>query len=470
MTRVLVCCTVMTVVSAMAAFGQGTDRPIAPGLSLGSSAAAVSQVSGPTSDAGHYLQAGTELSELHEIHSGYRRFWTLAMPVTVALTLLLGGASHFPLSMAVAGVLAWGLALGIGASLLSPRGKPLLGLVCASTIWLCPHLRDWVFGAGVILSDGIGTAWFLAGVAFMLAALKEPQLRRFVMAVLLLGVAANFRYQTLMLTRPVLVAMLLVVLVLLWLRGYRARRLWVVVRHGPGVSKDAETAWLEASLQGMVVTVLVLTLMLLPWSAYKLAMDGTATWYNASNRLKYGRMWTPDEEQAPWAHAANAQCHADPELCHELHAAWDESTFPKLKRLGLVTTIRHPLSVASYKLYGFSWLWWDESWADLASDWASLVEGLALLVLGLAGILLFGSEAWRTRRPASLVVFVGLAVTLGHQLAMFTFLHFEWRYSMPLRALCAMAPWWALGFCYHGFGQSRLRGHGAPSRATSTFR
>jgi hypothetical protein len=447
-TRVLACCAVLTAVTALAALGQGPERPISPGLSLGSSAATVSEVSGSTSDVGHYLQAGTELSELREIHGGYRRFWTLGMPMVVALVLLLGGASHFPLAMVLAAILAWGLALGIGASHLSPRGRPVVGLLCASTLWLSPDLRDWVFGAGAILSDGMGAAWFLAGVASMLAALKEPKLQRFVAAGLLLGVAANFRYQTLMLTRPVLLAMLLAVLGLLWLRGYRAGGLWRVVRRGPGVARDADAAWLEAALRGMVAAVAALALTLIPWTAYKLALDGTANWYNGSDRLKYGRMWTPDEQQASWAHAANAQCHADPELCRDLNAAWDESTFPKLKRLALLTTLEHPIDVASYKLEGFSWLWWDRSWAGLADDWTSLIEGAALLSAGLVGLLLFCWGAWRRRSPAGWVVLVGLAMTLGHQVAMFTFLHFEWRYSLPLRTLCAMAPWWALGFFY----------------------
>ncbi len=450
---VLKWCAVMSVISCLSWASRGQDRELPRGgATLRSSARQVSHVYGPTSDAAHYIQAGEELHAREVIHEHYRRYWGLGTPVVIAaVKTVFGLEASYPWHMALVCTLFFGAALGLIVSFLAPRGRPLLGVLGATALWICADLRDFVFGLGSILSDSMGTAALLAALTMLLVASATPRRRYFVLAGVCFGVAANFRYQHLMLARLVLGAVLVTLVLLAWRAGYGRARLLAAL-----LGRDGADTWLAAMLRGITPCVLAFALLLVPWSAYKLAHDGTLKWYTASQRLKYGRMWTPDAQQPSWAHAANAQCHADPELCAELYARFGEEVFGKLKPLAIVTTILHPIAVARVKLAGFSWLWWGKSYAELRAHKAALVEGLALLGAGLFGVVLLAWRGFCARHPAYLIAGVVVLVVLAQNLVMFTFVHFEWRYSLPLRVLGGLAPLLVAGFAWRLKGRSSV--------------
>lgn len=441
---VLLWSALMLAITLSAWGAQGIDRPLGIHLDMFTNADNLVPAVGPKSDILHYLQAGKELAALETIHGEYRRYWTLGMAVVVAIVTAFDGLTHYPLSMVLVSSLVWGISLGIAVSFLSPVRLAPIGAACATALWLFNSLRDWLFGPGALKSDGFAAAWLLAAIAVMLAALVYTRFSYWVVSGLLFGLSANFRYQNLMAIRLILVVMLGVVLALLWKRGYRLRGLLDVIRAPtPSPAPDYD-AWLRASLRGLVVCGIALLITVVPWSAYKLAVDGTLKWYTASEELKYGRMWKPDEQQAAFAHAPNAQCHADPVLCAEIGANWGQQ-IRKFKWHGILTTLKHPFAVAAFKIRGFSWLWWGTTWGGLLGAPRLLLEGVLLLLAGAIGLGILAMGARKTGHPSLKLALVAACTYILLNVAMFTFLHYEWRYSVSLRVLCGVAPWFAIG-------------------------
>ena len=200
----------------------------------------------------------------------------------------------------------------------------------------------------------------------------------------------------------------------------------------------------QARFFGSVLCLVTFLLLLLPWSLYKLNREGTMNWSTAGLGYNYSRMWQPDEEQAPWAIAANSQCRADPLLCRVVQANREEIAGDYLLPFGVLTTLRFPRKVMRDKIMNFSHLWWGLSFEELAHQPAVLLEGIVLLALGLAGTVLLAHGALCRRSAACALALIVVATFVVYNATLFTFLHFEWRFSLPARSLAYLAPFWAV--------------------------
>ena len=116
----------------------------------------------------------------------------------------------------------------------------------------------------------------------------------------------------------------------------------------------------------------------------------------------------------------NTPCHVSPSVCHSLDEYDPKKNklgYSFYKELALITFVLHPIDWYRYKGRFFSELWFGHK----ARGWAR-VEGTTVALMGIVfaiGFLLFN-------------------------IAVFTFLHFEWRYSIFLRVFFVMLPWWGL--------------------------
>jgi hypothetical protein len=396
----------------------------------------------------HYLAAGKNLAAGEPMTAKYRRYWQPGSALVIMVATWLGALQAYPLTMALAASLFWGIALGIAVCLFSPWRWAPVGAAAASSLWLFGAQRNWIFGYGALMSDSFAAAVLLAGVVLMFAALVHARMAYFVWAGIALGLAANFRYQNLLMTRAVLVVLLLGVIVLMWRRGIRPKRVWIDLWRGRRREHREHADSLTTTFKGLLAATAIFAACLVPWTALKKTVDGTATWYTASNKMKFGPMWKTDEETPDWMHAANAQCRADPELCAELNSRWGDGGarfFDELLPLAMVTTLAHPLRVAGYKLAESCYLWWGASWETLRRDWQRLAGGIVLLLAGLTAVLLLFSGARRTKHPGLILTLAAGTTFLVLNVGVFTFFHFEWRYSLPLRVFCAAGPWLVFG-------------------------
>lgn len=402
----------------------------------------------PLNDPVHYLAAARNLAAGKPMTAKYRRYWQAGPAFVIMAATEIGSPHAYPLTMALAASLFWGIALGLAVCLFSPWRLAPVGAVAAGTLWLFGAQRDWIFGYGALMSDSLAAAVLLSGIVLMFAALVHVRMSYFIWAGIALGLAANFRYQNLVMTRVVLVVLLLCVILMMWRRGLGPKRVWTDLRRGRREEHRDHAGRLAATFKGLLAAIAVFAASLVPWTVLKTVVDGTATWYKASNEMKYGPIWKTDEETPNWMHAANAQCNANPELCAELNARWGEGGahfFDELLPLAITTTVTHPLEVARYKLADSCYLWWGASWETLRRDWQRLVGGIVLLLAGLSAALLLIVGVRRSTHPGLTIALVAGTAFLVLNTAVFTLFHFEWRYALPLRVLCAVGPWLVFG-------------------------
>jgi 4-amino-4-deoxy-L-arabinose transferase-like glycosyltransferase len=117
----------------------------------------------------------------------------------------------------------------------------------------------------------MGVAFFVAGVSFLVAGLRDSRWQYYLAAGGLFGLAANFRMYFMMSLRIVLIV--LFVAALIWALKTKS---WKRVL-GPALALALFLAFL------------------LPWSLYKRKHEGTTNWSTASPNYSYGRLWDPRE-------------------------------------------------------------------------------------------------------------------------------------------------------------------------------
>jgi hypothetical protein len=412
------------VICAAAAFLPGYRREIGPApwekpaISMAVNADDFLARTEPTTDPYIYLVNGLLVAKNEAIQQHYLYFWPPGMAVTIAAVKRFFSLRAYPRKMIWLSVILWTMALS-SVFLLFPRPKPALRFFALSSIWLLPHFRDFIFGFGSILSESFSTAFFVIGCSFLWAAIRERRLRDFVFAGLAFGLAANYRMYFLMSMRVVLACFLLFAII------------------------DAIRSRTLRPLAGPTLAMMFFLATLLPWSMYKLDREETIDWSTAPPEYSYGRLWNPEAEKVWWAHTANAQCQADPQLCEVIWSNREKLTGEDYLRLAIMTTVSHPLSVARVKLAKLSYLWFGRSWRELIASPLAMLEGTLFIIAGVIGSFFLGRRAIRSRDKADLIACGLIIVFLSYNVALFAFLHFEWRFSTALRCAAFLLPWFA---------------------------
>jgi hypothetical protein len=369
-----------------------------------------------TADVHVYLRNGLAATEGRHLEPRYLQFWPPGMVLTIWAVHSIAGLDAYPRKMMWVSVFFWTLALSV-IFFLFPGPHPLLRFVGLSSLWLLPDLRAFTFGIGSLLAESFSVACFLIGASFLWRAITSEKLLWFAIAGLTFGLAANYRIYYLMSLRLVLIA-LLAYAIFRALRGRNPRLVF-----GPALA----------------TTIFLATLV--PWSIYKLRREGDPSWHSAPPSYTYARMWNPAAERETYGRAPNAQCKADPDLCALIWRNRDQLAGETLLKLGILTTLAHPLRVFEEKLANAPYFWTGRNPRQLLDTPAALFEGLLLLAAGIFGLVTFARRVWSQREPADLLAGGLIAIFLLYNLLLFTFLHYEWRYSMPLRCAAFFLPW-----------------------------
>lgn len=432
MRRALIVWCACFIACAIAAFHRGFDAPIRlevrehPNTAMGLdwSAPRVIEVfsGGPDrpyggADLASYLIAGKHVLRAGRFDASYVRFWPPGMPVTIAGVIAASGEARYPFKMVLLSVIFWSLAFTAVILLSAPRPRTALitaGVLC---FLLFPQLRDWTFGFGSLAAESYSHAFFLAAMAMVFATIKCERVAFAIAAAVLFGLAAYYRAVFELTGLIVFAALLLAAIV------SRKRSLRIAA----------------------IAAVLSFNAVLLPWRLYKHHWFQTASWYSAGDEYVYGTLWFREEQLSWYMHAGNPACHVEPVRCAELHARAVPPSGDEYKRESLRALAEHPLEWTAFKLKQATWLWFDRGPKTLAGDPLALIEGSALLLFGAAGVALLVRRAIRTRETSAIGALVAVSAIFAAHAGMFLFLHFEWRYSQPLRTLCFFLPWWALG-------------------------
>lgn len=367
-------------------------------------------------DLASYLIAGKHVLRAGRFDPRYVRFWPPGMPVTIAGVIAASGEDRYPFKMVLLSVILWSLALTTVILAGAPKERIALSTAAVLSFLLFPQLREWTFGFGSVVAESASHAFFVAAMALLFAAIKHERVASAIAAAALFGIAAYYR-AAFELTGNVLFAALLIAAVISKKRSLRIAAL---------------------------AAVLSFNAVLLPWRLYKHHWFQTMEWYSAGDDYVYGTFWFQPEQLSWYMRAGNPACHVDPVRCAEFHARAVPPSGAEYKEASFVALATHPREWIAFKLEHATWLWWDRDPRELFDDKAVLAEGSALLLLGLAGFAALAGRAIRKKNASTIGAFTAAAIFIAVQGGMFLFLHFEWRYSQPLRTFCFFLPCWAL--------------------------
>jgi hypothetical protein len=341
------------------------------------------------------------------------------MPFTIAAVISLFGEESYPFKMVVVGVLMWSTALAVLVLLTPPAASTPASIAIVSSFLLFPALREWNFGFGSLMAETCSHVFFTISLAALFVALRRRSPAWAIAGAALFALAAYYRSAFELQGRAFFAALSIIA------GG------WLLFERTPRMKRLAGCA---------LAAMLTFNVALVPWRLYKERYFGTTAWYSAADAYVYGFLWKKDEELRWYHRGANAACHADPDLCRELHDRGESLTGLEIKEAAFRTLSSHPFIWLKFKAENLCWLWFDRSWTGLASEPIVLLEGLVLALLGVFGFSAMALRAKRTPKPEAIGMLLMAVLLVGINAAIFLILHFEWRYSQTLRTLCLLLP------------------------------
>jgi hypothetical protein len=183
---------------------------------------------------------------------------------------------------------------------------------------------------------------------------------------------------------------------------------------------------------------------LLPYRIYKQVTFERHGLVDFDPRYAWGWSWMTDEE-LPWFHrSGNAACRTDFRLCKIVRQHRGEWSGFHLQKLAVATFLAQPGRWVRFKLQHLDWFWFGGDWdrVFLERPLAGL-EGLLLFLFGVSALVMLWVRMVRTKEGAYGFVLAAMLLVLLANVAVFTFLQYEWRYSQPLRTMAYFLPLWA---------------------------
>jgi hypothetical protein len=185
----------------------------------------------------------------------------------------------------------------------------------------------------------------------------------------------------------------------------------------------------------ILVTALIL---LVPWKVRNLAVLGDFSLRVCEG--DYAKYWSYDMPR--YLIAGDSGCLANPDLCAILNTRIASLTADLGRRLTLFAIVFSPRAYFAEKLKHFPEFWVGTPWGQIGSrNNAFLLEGSISLLAGTIGLVWALRNAFRRRGPITLFAGFFLGFVLAN-LLIFSVLHFEYRYSVPIRLFFFFSPWW----------------------------
>jgi hypothetical protein len=401
------------------------------------------------SDAGSYLQAGIDLAARSISDEGGRifRLWAPGMFVVHGLAVL-SGLPVVPVLAATA-VLVWAVPAALVGALLMSHGRRSAAVLLLGIWTLSPLASGWVLSAGALYSE----PWAISALGVALFAIHagdraahEPDgarlaVVRFALAGTALAAFATFRSAGL----PALA----LVIVLAGGAGcgiLAARAVPRLRRRGARtISEDRERRPVPAATEvraiGLVVLAASVLVGLLPWVAFRIAIDAPITRdsnpINASDYMWSQRWLTDDQLTALGADFlvdgdANWACDLDPIVCAELNPIAvrnADDDFARLREATIEAARTRPLAFTMARARTFASGWTSTPGGSVGAHDAR-AYGVATLVAAVAA----AGMAVRRRRVLPITGIAAPVLILG-TLAPLALTHLETRYLLPAQAL-----------------------------------
>jgi hypothetical protein len=409
------------------------------GLRYGSSAADVLRTYGPA-DPGSFVRYAHYLLSRDAWDLGTTGCWPPGMGWINAALFTLSGETAFPGKTMALSVVLWGAALyAVFRALAVPR-HPAARFLVVNSIWAFSSFRYGLLITASLYSESKALPLFVLGMAWLVSALRARSVAGYVASALALAAAAYVRavFDSMTVVAFGLVAALALgrtAAAVLRARGRAGRPWtageWLASLRQPRLAAERHGLKLAAVVLGATLVVLA------PWKLRNLAVLGDFTLRSCPNDFSDAWSYAPP----PYQLGGDAACVARPDICAAVNARAETLPSHVAGRLVLLAIATAPRAYFAHKLAHLPDLWVGTPWHQLGTrNRAFLVEGLVSLGAGMVGL------AWALRdlgRGGARALFS--AVVLGvflQQAVIFTLMHYEYRYSAPLRLFCYFLPWW----------------------------
>lgn len=393
-------------------------------------------------DSASYVKYAQSFLQNGGLISWMTHLWPPGQPMIIAGVIKLFGDSSYPLKMLYLIIGLWSLAFVFVYHSLARIKNPVIKIFIALVPLYLEVFRSWIFGYAILMSEGTSLPLLIIAFCLLITWLREDKQKYLIASACVFALLAYIRGYFEMFGNFILLLTVIYII-------YRCIYLKIVTGSLNGL--------LSKKLRTILIALLVFNLILVPWRIYHRIQDHTFSWQQMG--LIWPSFWTPTS----YFPTGNIACEVQPDLCKLLYQN-DISVGPKLKnslylKLTLMTFITHPFVWYGVKLKAFNAFWFGENngvigWGDLIKHKTLLlIEGIVILLAGVISVILSGI-LWRKylpRETKDLCVFsLGF---LAFNVGLFTFFHYEPRYSLDLQLFFVYLPFWL----FFGFEKNEVR-------------
>ncbi|MDO8954818.1 MAG: hypothetical protein Q7V63_08215 [Gammaproteobacteria bacterium] len=372
-------------------------------------------------DASSYINSGMSL-----LATGHFTPWTLGLwppgqMLIAAAVIKLTGPDDYILKMLVLSGAAWSLVFTLAYHSFDNVKNPLIKILLAIAPLYFFTVYTFVFGYALILSENLSLPLFLIATCLLISWLKHKRIRSLLAAATVLAVLTYLRGYFELFGNFLCLAMV----IYLAFKMIQARHYNIKL-------------FLTENISAIIMALILYNAILFPWRLHNFVLYGSFAWLNQS--YIWGSFWTP----SIYFPGIDVACLAvSAQFCH-LVANNPALGYADFKDMTLMVLISHPLNWYRIKLQYFNYFWFGNSWHNLLHN--SILQFIEGIVIIIAGTMATAIGLWTSfKKPSNdqgLYLFSLLFILFN--LGLFTFYHFEERYSMFLQILFIYLPLWLL--------------------------
>jgi len=357
--------------------------------------------------------------------------WPPGLPSVITLVRLLTGESYYVLKMMILSCLAWTLLLTLLHRDFNFPTNPYLRMGIMAVPLFFESVANALYGYWSINSEWIAMLFFVLFLHLLVRTfLRDWNRKQLLGATVAMALASLFRavFDPI---GQVIFGMLLAAGVVIFL-----------------IKKKSDTHALPAGTQTLralkltLVALVLFNVLLSPWRMFLKNEFGQVT-LNSSGPPEWYTLWGPTDSPYLTILTGNSACRSDPALCAELtQGGLGRHDYKHLQKLAIKTLLKHPVTWFKHRAEYFWVFWSGEPWGfDTRPKLISLLQSLFFIGFGIGGIVLLAKLPFSAEKLYLAAASFGF---VGINAAIFTFYHYELRYSLPLRFFCVFLPFWVM--------------------------
>ncbi len=367
--------------------------------------------------------------------------WPPGFPLVLAGLFKFFGENDYPLKVLSLAAIIWALVFLFVYNSLPSIRNPLIKILLAILPLFFESIRQSIFMLNPFLSESFSLPAFIISISFFIKWAQTEQPRDLFWMSVFLATSAYFRgYTEIFGNFLIFVALLYVVL--------RIIKFLVIekVLHSEISFKlmikqvyQKKHQVFGRDMKSIMIATITFVLLLLPWRIHMYRIFGSFDWQQLSTWTLF---WTPNLPN--FLITNNVACHIYPTVCNilfknNIQAGLNVDTNFYFD-LTLMTFITHPLAWSAEKIKYFNFFWFGYSWSSLFTQIKLFFEGTLILLTGIATIFT-SSILWLRYSNKTMKRFFWFSILfIIFNLILFTFYHYEARYSLFMKFYFIYSP------------------------------